>query len=97
MVQELERRINQCCNRWLTLGGRLILVKFVLGNNLVYWLSLSKILYYILDFIRRKNFNFLWVVNKEKASLHLLKWQDLSQIGVPHKTCIVEDRKIQIN
>ena len=82
MVWELERRINQWCNRWLTLGGRLILVKFVLGNNLVYWLSLGKILSYILDLIRRNNFNFLWVVNKEKTFFHLLKLQDLSRPGI---------------
>lgn len=43
LLREIEKRIGHWTNRWLSLGGRLILVKFVLENIPVYWMCLSKI------------------------------------------------------
>lgn len=60
-------------------SGKLILVKIVLENILVFWLTLAKIHVSILDDIRRKTFNFLWAGNKEKFSYHLVNWKVLSQ------------------
>ena len=54
------------------MGGRLILVKFVLENVHIYWLTSAKIHVSILDDIRGKTFNFLWEGNKERFSYNLV-------------------------
>jgi hypothetical protein len=36
LLSKYENRINHWCNRWLTLGGRLVLVKAVLESQPVY-------------------------------------------------------------
>ena len=54
LVRKVQKRINQWCNRWMSLRGRLMLVKLVLVNIPVYWLSFTKIPSFILEIIRRK-------------------------------------------
>lgn len=79
LVRKVENIINQWCNRWLSLGEKMILVKDVLKIIPVYWFSLAKIPSSILELIRRMSFNFLWDGNKQRSSYHLSKWQDLSR------------------
>lgn len=74
LVRKVENRITHWYNRWLTFGGRMILVKVVLENIPIYWFSLAKIPCSILDLIRRMTSNFLWVGNKRKHVYHLTKW-----------------------
>jgi len=42
-VKKFEKMSANLSHRWLSLGGRVTLVKFVLESILVYWLSLAKI------------------------------------------------------
>lgn len=43
MVRErFDKRISNGCNRWLSLGGRFILIKLVLERIPVYWFTLEK-------------------------------------------------------
>ena len=58
LVKKVEKIIGHWCNKWLILGGRYILVKSMLENILVYWISLAKLSKFILDKIRRKTFIF---------------------------------------
>lgn len=44
--------IEHWCNRWLNLGGRLILIKSVLEIVHMYWMSLANIPSEILDRIK---------------------------------------------
>ena len=74
LVKKVEKRIGHRCNRWLTLGGIYSLVKSMMENIPVYWISLAKIPKFILDKIRRKKFSFLWVGKKENPNFHLVKW-----------------------
>jgi hypothetical protein len=60
LEKKFEKRILSWSHRWLTLGGRVILVKAVLESISVYWLSLEKIPKSVLNNIRRRMFNFLW-------------------------------------
>ena len=53
LLKKVEKRIGNWSYRWLSLGVRLILVKIVFENILVYWLSLAKIPKTILDKIRK--------------------------------------------
>jgi hypothetical protein len=41
LVNRVTNKINLWCNRWLSLGGRYILVKTVLEGQSVYWMSLE--------------------------------------------------------
>ena len=59
LYNKLEARISVLCNRWLSHGGRLVLVKTVPESIHVYWMTLAKIPKGILTKIRHKCFNFL--------------------------------------
>jgi hypothetical protein len=43
MIDKFESRIRHWCNRWLSLGGRLVLIKAILESQPVYWLALSNL------------------------------------------------------
>ena len=59
MIDKIESRTKQWCNRWLTLGGRLTLVKFVLEAIHVYWKSIGFIPKWGLEVIKKKCFKFV--------------------------------------
>jgi hypothetical protein len=42
LLQKVEKKIGLWTSRWLSLGGKLVLVNSVLQNMLVYWLYLDK-------------------------------------------------------
>jgi hypothetical protein len=41
LVSKLTKKVGLWCNRWLSLGGRYILVKTVLEGQPVYWMSME--------------------------------------------------------
>jgi len=51
-----------------------VLVKSVLQNVLVYWLSISHIPKGILDKMRRKCFRFVWMEKKKVEGIPIVKW-----------------------
>jgi hypothetical protein len=59
LIRKFEKRVDHWCNRWLTLGGRLILIKAVLMGLSVYWMSMSAIPISVLGKIRQIIFSFL--------------------------------------
>jgi hypothetical protein len=79
LVAHFEKRINFWCNKWLSLGGRYILVKSVLESLPVYWMSLEKIPNKIIILLRRLIFNFLWNSHPGHFRFHLCNWADLSK------------------
>ena len=56
LIKTVKKIIDHWCHRWLCLGGRLILVKSVLGIILVHCMTLSKLPKYILEKIKQKCF-----------------------------------------
>jgi hypothetical protein len=82
LEKQFEKRIMSWNHKWLTLGGRFILVKSVLESISVYWMSLAKIPKCVLNNIRRIIFSFLWSGKKEKECMHLTRWK---KIGKPKK------------
>jgi hypothetical protein len=82
MNQPLEL-IGIWCLKWISLGGRYILVKSVLEGLPVYWLSVTRIPCAILDKIRRRSFIFLWSRKREKDNFHLVAW---NKIALPKKS-----------
>jgi hypothetical protein len=75
LISKYENRISHWCNRWLTLGGRLVLVKAVLESQPVYWLALENIPSSVLHRIRQVVFNFLWDGKRKRKGFHLCSWQ----------------------
>lgn len=70
LLKKIDSRINVWCNCWLSLGGRLVLLKSVLESILIYWLSLAKVPKSIFDWIR-KNVLVFFGQAKGKKRLYL--------------------------
>jgi hypothetical protein len=79
LVTRVSNKINLWCNRWLSLGGRYILVKSVLEGQNVYWMSMEALPRIILNRIRKLMFQFLWTGHSEAQQYHLCRWEILSR------------------
>jgi hypothetical protein len=79
LVALFERKIGLWCNKWLSLGGRYVLVKSVLEGLAVYWMTLERIPNNILVLLRRLSYNFLWNDLAGKRRFHLCDWQTLAK------------------
>jgi hypothetical protein len=60
LLMKYEHRICHWCNRFLSLGGRFVLIKVVLESQPVYWLALAHIPATVLNKIRKLTFSYLW-------------------------------------
>jgi hypothetical protein len=76
---KFEKRINQWCNRWLTLGGQYILAKSVLETQSVYWMALAAVPVSVLSKIRKLIFDFLWEGGGKTQRIHLCSWETLAK------------------
>ena len=72
----MELRIKNWSFRWLSKGGKLILVKFVLEAIPIYSMHL-RIIAGIIDKIRKLCFKFLCSGNKDAARLPWTSWKVL--------------------
>jgi hypothetical protein len=79
LLSKIEDRIGMWCNRWLSLGGRFTLVKYVLESQLVYWMALAAIPASILEKIRKLIFSFLWSGDEGKTHFHLCSWEVIAK------------------
>jgi hypothetical protein len=78
LLKKMEKKIDNWCYRWLSLGGRYTLLKVVLESQSVYWMSLAIVPRSVLNSIRKLMFNFLWRRNMDSTPIHLCKWEQLS-------------------
>ena len=60
LVTQFEKKISHWTNRFMSLGGRLVLIRSVLSSMPVYWMALVMIPTSILDKLRKMIFSFLW-------------------------------------
>ena len=65
-------------NRFLSRGGRVVLIKVVLQNIAVYWDSIVYIPKGILTKIKKKCFSFLWTASKQSEGIPLEKWTNIA-------------------
>jgi hypothetical protein len=79
LVAKIENKIGLWCNKWLSMGGRLILVKAVLESQSVFWMSMEVIPRATLTKIRQLMFTFLWSGQRTKARLPLCRWDLLTR------------------
>lgn len=74
LIEHVEHKIGLWCYRWLSLGGRLTLIKSVLEGIPIYWMTLYKIPKSILNFLKKYAASFLWSGNSLPGKIHLTKW-----------------------
>jgi hypothetical protein len=79
LEKKFEKIIVHWTHKWLSLGGRVTLVKAVLESISVYWLSLAKIPKGVPNSIRRRMFSFMWTCKKDKEGFHLISWKRISK------------------
>jgi hypothetical protein len=79
LVALYKNKIDFWCNKWLSIGGRYILIKSVLEGLAVYWMSLERIPAKVTSILRRLSINFLWNDQDSKRRFHLCNWQELSK------------------
>ena len=75
LVKKFYRRINNWSLRFTSFGSRLVLIRVVLVDILVYWLSLAHIHVFVLNIFRKKMFNLLWGGEAIGKKIHLMKWE----------------------
>jgi ribonuclease HI len=79
LVATFERRIDFWCNKWLSMGGRYILIKSVLESIAVFWMTLERVPKKVIHILRRLAFNFLWNGQARRRRFHLCGWETLSK------------------
>ena len=72
LVSKFEKRISHWTNRLLSMGGRLVLIRYVLWSMPVYWMALVPIPSSILDKLRKMIFSFLWGSSSKTKKFHLV-------------------------
>lgn len=78
LLGKIDASINHWCNKWLSIGGRLTLIKSVLEAIPVFWHSFAHIPKGVLERIRKLCFRFLWSGCKEEK-IPLVKWQQIAK------------------
>ena len=73
-----NKKLASWKSQYLSLGGRLTLVKSVLDALPSYMMSLFPIPKNIVEKINQLRRSFLWNGNKEHKSYHLVKWDTLT-------------------
>ena len=77
-IQKIEGRIQCWTYKFLSRGGRLVLLKAVLQSILVYWATITYIPKGILQKLRKKFFSFLWSANRHSEGIPLARWKLLA-------------------
>lgn len=78
LINKAEEKIQLWCNKWLSRGGRLILIKVVLEAIPVYWALLAEIPKSIMNKVKILYCNFLWKGCGQDKGIHLVKWTNLT-------------------
>jgi hypothetical protein len=78
MVTKNQKKISLWVHRWLSRRGRLTLLKSMLSSIPMYWTTIEKLPKGILTNIQKICFHLVWLGNKEKWEISLVKWFKLA-------------------
>ena len=78
LYRKIEGRIGCWTYKFLSRGGRLVLLKAILQSILVYWATIAYISKGILQKLRKKFVSFLWSTNRHSKGIPLARWQFLA-------------------
>jgi hypothetical protein len=79
LLLKYENQICHWCNRFLSLGGRYVLIKVELEIQPVYWMALAHIPASILNMIHKMVFSYIWLGKKQASTLHLCNWETIAK------------------
>jgi hypothetical protein len=79
LLTKIGKKIKNWCYRWLSLGGRYVLLKSVLESQSVYWMTIELIPKSVIAQIRKLLYNFLWNGNLSSSHIHLCSWEVISR------------------
>ena len=71
LIERYDQKINHWCNWWLTLGGRLTLIKDVLESQSIYWLTLVNLPSPIIIKIFQHLYNFMDGISKKEQPTYV--------------------------
>ncbi|XP_071692041.1 uncharacterized protein [Rutidosis leptorrhynchoides] len=77
IITKVEKRLANWKMNLLTFGGRLTLIKSVLGALGTYYLSLYKAPKNVLKHLESLRSHFLWGGTKDDRKIHWIKWDDV--------------------
>ena len=80
LYKKIEGRIGCWTYKFLSRGGRLVLLKAVLQSIPVYWATIAYIPKGILQKLRKIFFSFIWSSNRHSKGIHLAKWKVLASL-----------------
>ncbi|KAL7260348.1 hypothetical protein ACSBR1_006087 [Camellia fascicularis] len=78
IIKNVKKRLSSWKRRYLSLRGRITLVKSVLSSLPLYYMSLFRIPSTVANTIDKFQRSFLWGDSEEKKKLHLVSWKDCS-------------------
>ncbi|XP_071708950.1 uncharacterized mitochondrial protein AtMg00310-like [Rutidosis leptorrhynchoides] len=77
VIDKFKTKLSTWTGNLLSIGGRLNLIKFVLGGLGVYYLSLFKAPVSIIKSIEKLRARFFWGGSKEKRKMAWIKWDQV--------------------
>ena len=82
LIDKFKKKIMKWKNKWLSLGGRYIMVQAVLSQFMVYWTHLYYLSVCTVDKINAIIANFLWVGAMDHKKIHLCKLAHISILKI---------------
>ena len=79
LVAKITKKISLWFYRWLSIGGKYILIKLVLEGQPIYWMSMEVIPRPAINKIKKLMFHFLWSGQNESKQYHICRWETLSR------------------
>ena len=74
-----SKKLDNWTSRWLSLGGRLLIITSILQCVLVYWFYLLHVPGGVIVVIRRVILCFIWRGKHKDHKFHLVSWEVLSK------------------
>ena len=77
ILGNIDKRIKSRCNKFISIGGRLVLIKSVLSSILVYWFTLAQLPVGVIEALRKLLVNYLWGDSDSHRKIHLVAWHKI--------------------
>ncbi|CAI0459151.1 unnamed protein product, partial [Linum tenue] len=99
LISRVQSRLQGWKGRFLSIGGRLVLIKSVLASQPTYLCSLYRAPTHVVQTIEKLQCSFLWSGSQEQNKFHLVSWDRCKQpkkwggLGIPdfkrHNTALL--------
>lgn len=77
VIEKFRNKLSSWKSKTLSFGGRLTLIKSVLGNLPTYYLSIFRPLVGVIESLEKTRRRFLWGGNEEKSKINWVFWENV--------------------